>query len=658
MPHSTWRSVTKLPQVPETWLIGIAPLRIWITPPNELPHHPWLIIVVSEESGMIRASNLVPDEPTPAQVRDVLFNAMRKPERAAGKPARPQAIALAPSKIVKGLLALLAEADLEIDAYETELPPEFKDLVAELEEHLRGGPEHPGYLSVAGVTPELVGAFFQAAAGFYRAAPWVQLNNYQVLALRHPAEQDYRYAIVMGQGGVEYGLAVYSRWADVERQFLNDENPLETIPKRGLHSFFYDTIDKVPFDDLEAIEKFGWELAAPKAYPIAIIVEAKGEPRRPSRGDLLWYEAALRSIPLVVRDYLKPNGRGDYEPVESTVEVATHSGTIPVAIKYPAGEIPLAEQPAQEPQWEEGEGEDEEVPHLDRRAMEGAMFQLTQQFGGETTGGDPDLDAAQELMYRAWEETNPAKRIALAHDALARSADCADAYVLLAEEEADTVSRALDYYQKGVEAGERALGKEYLKENVGHFWGLLETRPYMRAREGLANALWRLNRKDEALAEYRELLRLNPNDNQGVRYLALDLLLQMERYGEAEALLAQYPDEWSAVWKYTQALLAYRAGGAAAHANKALDEALEQNPHVPPYLTGEKRVPNRRPDYMGMGDEREAIWYAGEHLNYWRRVPGAVEWLKAHPVSTRGRPKTRSKMARGSGKGRKRKPGR
>jgi tetratricopeptide (TPR) repeat protein len=652
MPRSTARSISKLPQVPETWFVGIAQLRIWITPPDEAPHRPWLIVVVSGETGKIRASDLTPKEPTPELVRDVLFKAMRRPAREVGTPARPQALALVPSKIVEGLQPLLAEAELDLEIYETELPEEFKDLVEDLEEHLRGGPELPGYLSVKGVTPELVGAFFQAAAEYYRAAPWVQLNNYQVVALRHPAEQDYRYAVVMGQGGVEYGLATYLQWADVERLFLSDENPMEAIPPNGLHSFFYDAVDKVPFGDLEAIERFGWEIAAPNAYPLAVVVDAKGEPRRPSRQDLAWYQAALRALPLFVRDDLKPNGRGDYEPVETTIEVPTPSGALAVAVKYPAGVIPLAEQSAQEPEWGEEEEGEEELPRLDRRAMEGAMFQLTQQLGGEMGNGDADLDAAQELMYRAWEETNPAKRIALAHDALVQSPNCADAYVLLAEEEADTLNRALEYYQQGVQAGERALGQEYFEENAGHFWGLLETRPYMRAREGLANVLWRLNRKDEALAQYRDMLRLNPGDNQGVRYLALDLLLQMERYDEVQALLAEYPDEWSAVWSYTRALLEFRQHGAAAPANKALREALKQNPHVPPYLTGQKRIPNRRPDYMGMGDEREAVWYASEHLNYWRRTPGAVEWLAEQSKAKPARTAPKRRAARGRGRSR------
>lgn len=636
MARRTVQSLSKLPQSSDQWLIGIAQLRIWITPPDETPHRPWLIIVLSREKGIIRASNLVPNEPTPAQVRDVLFQAMRNPPREIAKPARPQAIAIARPFDVSGLLSLIRAEDLELDVYEIELPPQFTEMIADLEEQLRGGPEHPGYLSVKGVTPELVGGLFAAAAEFYHAAPWVKLNNSQVLALRHPAESDYRYAIVMGNGGVEYGVMMLLRWEDVRRQFLGDDDPMEQIPKGGLQSIFYDTIDKVPVADLEAMEKYGWTVAAPDAYPIAWIVDRKGRPRRPSRQDLEWYEAALRAIPIIVRDELKPNAQGhtrrlsataEYAPIETTVEVATHRGTISVAVKYPAGEIPLAELSVLDPDWGEEEGEADEFPHFDRRAMEGAMFRLTGPLGDRAERADSELDAAQATMYRAWEETNPAKRIALAHDALVQSADCADAYVLLAEEEADTVSRAFEYYQAGVAAGERALGKKFFQEYAGHFWGLLETRPYMRAREGVAKMLWRLNRQEEALAEYQEMLRLNPNDNQGVRYLALDLLMGMERYDQAQELLAEYRDEWSSVWMYTRALLAFRRFGHKVTASRALAKALEQNPHVPPYLTGHKRIPNRRPDYMGMGDEREAIWYASEHLNHWRRIPGAIEWL-------------------------------
>jgi tetratricopeptide repeat protein len=42
--------------------------------------------------------------------------------------------------------------------------------------------------------------------------------------------------------------------------------------------------------------------------------------------------------------------------------------------------------------------------------------------------------------------------------------------------------------------------------------------PYMRARLGLAHSLWTAGRRDEAVQHLQDMLRLNPGDNQGVRY--------------------------------------------------------------------------------------------------------------------------------------------
>src|SRR5213078_3903422 len=120
-----------------------------------------------------------------------------------------------------------------------------------------------------------------------------------------------------------------------------------------------------------------------------------------------------------------------------------------------------------------------------------------------------------QVMYDAWDQTTSRARVALAHKALAISPLCADAYVLLAEEEAQSAAKALEYYRKGVEAGEQALGRKGFKEYAGHFWGFLETRPYMRARAGLAATLVQLGDVAGALAHYRDMLQLNPNDNQG-----------------------------------------------------------------------------------------------------------------------------------------------
>jgi hypothetical protein len=55
----------------------------------------------------------------------------------------------------------------------------------------------------------------------------------------------------------------------------------------------------------------------------------------------------------------------------------------------------------------------------------------------------------------------------------------------------------LDLWRRGVEAGQAALGDAF-DDFVGEFWIHLKTRPYMRARFGLAVALWDRGVCDEA----------------------------------------------------------------------------------------------------------------------------------------------------------------
>src|SRR6266567_2525648 len=125
-------------------------------------------------------------------------------------------------------------------------------------------------------------------------------------------------------------------------------------------------------------------------------------------------------------------------------------------------------------------------------------------------------------------------------------------------------------------------------EAFGHFWGILETRPYMRARAALAETLWALDRREEAVEHHRELLRLNPNDNQGLRDRQVEWLLWLERYEELDALFAAYDEDAGAAFAYTKALAAFRREGASAGAGHLLDDARKANPHVAAYLTGRK----------------------------------------------------------------------
>jgi tetratricopeptide (TPR) repeat protein len=233
---------------------------------------------------------------------------------------------------------------------------------------------------------------------------------------------------------------------------------------------------------------------------------------------------------------------------------------------------------------------------------------------------------AQELIYNAWETADRKRRVALAQKAIGISPDCADAYVLLAEETA-VLDEALELFRKGTEAGERALGRQVFKTDAGYFWGILETRPYMRARAGLARCLWEKGQHDEALAHYRDMLRLNPNDNQGLRYVLVSCLLDLGHDDEIMDLLKLYEDDAAAAFAWTVVLLVFRRHGDSAESGEKLAAALESNPHVPAYMLGRKKLPRRLPDLIGFGDESEAICYAAENIDAWKATAGALAWL-------------------------------
>jgi tetratricopeptide (TPR) repeat protein len=274
----------------------------------------------------------------------------------------------------------------------------------------------------------------------------------------------------------------------------------------------------------------------------------------------------------------------------------------------------------------------------DLRALERMMHQFV------APGDDTPLSRAQELMYQAFAEPDDRRRADLARQALTLCPDCADAYVLLAEQ---TPSRkeALALYEQGVAAGARALGEQAFREATGHFWGVLPTRPYMRARLGLAHSLWTAGRHQEAVQHAQEMLRLNPNDNQGVRNTLAGWLLALDHDEELTRLLDRYPEEGTAAWAYTRALLAFRRQGDTPEARRLLQEARERNPHVGAYLLGEKHPPPQAPDYYSHGEESEALVFLGSFLPGWRFTPGAIAWLRQ--VEKEHRPKPETPQPRG-----------
>lgn len=246
---------------------------------------------------------------------------------------------------------------------------------------------------------------------------------------------------------------------------------------------------------------------------------------------------------------------------------------------------------------------------------------------------------AQELTFDAYDTPSARRRVEVVKQALARHPWCGDAYGILATEAPPDTAFAIHLWRLAGAAAEFAikaeLGEDAFETCEGEFWGLLETRPYMRARAGLSNALWRRGEREAAVAIDLELLRLNPNDNQGARYVVADRLLVLGRDQDLERLFKAYRNDDSAFLTYSRALWSFRKDGDSAQSRKLLTKALASNRHVPDYLLGSKPLPKTELEYYEPGKDSEAVHYVETGVDAWRAIPGAFDWLAARVAAAK-----------------------
>lgn len=235
---------------------------------------------------------------------------------------------------------------------------------------------------------------------------------------------------------------------------------------------------------------------------------------------------------------------------------------------------------------------------------------------------------AQDLVYDAWEAGTVAEAQELILRALEKDPNNVDALLQAAAYAGIEGEERIELLRKVVAIGEKNLGPQTFKELQGNFWGFIETRPYMRARETLAQALRDAGRNAEAIAEWQAMLELNPNDNQGVRYSLLTCLLQLSRLEDARGLFKKYNEsKFNAVFAWGCVLEHFLAGDLK-KASAALAGARKQNPHMQGYVLGHRQIPRQPPEAYAPGSKEEAICYAEDVRTAWLSHPAALKWLE------------------------------
>lgn len=186
---------------------------------------------------------------------------------------------------------------------------------------------------------------------------------------------------------------------------------------------------------------------------------------------------------------------------------------------------------------------------------------------------------SDEILEEAYHAPTVEAKKKLAKKALKIYPDNIDAESLLASLEENPIKK-ITAYQKVVEKATKILEENdcFNEDNIGLFWGIIETRPYMRARHGKILALMDLGRYREAMKDCEDLLRLSESDNLGIRYLVMGLYGVLEEFERGEKLLKKYNEKTS--FMVLPMAIMYFKKGDYKKARKQLEILKEINPYI------------------------------------------------------------------------------
>lgn len=616
---------------------------------------------------VILASASAAEVREPARILDAFLDfASRSRKVREGRPAR---IEVRDEAVGRFLKETLGDEELEVVVV-AEMPridEEIETLI------LTESPDAvvPGVLSAPGVTLNRLHAFADAAALFYERRLWHEIGPEDLVVLESPAP-DGMAGFAVDYGGGQPVVNFYSSRGEFEELF-GDDDDLDEEPdeddtdddgrdwlvededeegeeeedrdefgeegdeyeERSAWIAEFVQLHELPARDVNAWADMGLPAAAPDGYPAVTRREEDGEFTRPDSGRLAFLEGLFRALADTTEVEID-SGRW-----QRNVATADGPATYRFVLTTVVDDSPEAAA--------ERDKVEESGAVLSRFLDEGefetladAISQLEQSGRPKLTYRAPegDEERAQDLVYRA-SVASGRRRTQLLRRALAISPDSFAAFLHLAEH-ATRPAEALELFERGRAAAQRAIGLDRLAELKGRYWEDRQARLYLRLRLGLALALRSLGRREEALAELQEVVALDDQDRGGVRDYLLALLLLLGRDEQAWDLVARFEAD-SSTWLYGSALLAFRTGNRRL-ARELLSEAYAASPSCATLLISETLGPSRaaiieRDDETG---EHDAADEAEECLDLleepWLRTPGALEWMLAElkPSRTRG----------------------
>jgi tetratricopeptide (TPR) repeat protein len=565
----------------------VVSLPVWLVDdddPAATPARPRAVVWVSQRTGLSVATRI--EDEADATAEDVLRALFAfAVDEARELDGRPATIEVADAALRDALDAALTGLDtivMLVDAL-----PLVDDRLRndEIEEY---GDHRPNLLDVPGMTIERVRAFADAASQFFRSQPWGRFPDDELIVVEAPASPPgLQYLIVGGSSRPPIGLMFFASRDEFERllELDEDEGEEEEAGLRRAHSVTFGHIDALSFGDADAWAEHRLAVANPAAYPFAAELDPDEGMRRPTPRELARLEALLRML-ATSGDHEIDRGRWQ-QTVDTSDGAVTLTLTLPALLEGTAGPSPMP-KPA------------------DAAAA---------------------LVRAQQLMDGA-RDAGGRLPITRARQALAVSEDCVDAWLTLFDACA-TDEEALDFGQKAIAAAARVVGPERFETLAGQFRTTPETSAYLETQLEVAHCWRAILRTEEAIAAYRELVRLDAEDAYGARYALAPLLLETGRDEEALALLDAYPDDPHPIGAYARALVLFRRDGGAGSARDALADAIRANRQAASFLIDPESTPELSGEPAAPGSKDDAIEVCLSLAHVFDATPGAIDWLRA-----------------------------
>jgi hypothetical protein len=236
----------------EIWEVGRRTINVPVAELERRGEQPQVLLAVqAEEQGGIVAAQVVPSGLPPVILAEFLQQAMKQPM--IGKPRRPEAIRVSSPAEAEVLAEALATAGVGL-----EVAPQLLmlDRVCNQMEIALGGftRDYRTQAARAGqsLSEDGLHELFRTAQEFYEAEMWISFDDLDLFEIELQPVQgasQTMFALIMGNAGQEYGLALYPSLWDMQRIYeINQQYEDELLAPP-------DEFEQEPFDPDEMQEK-------------------------------------------------------------------------------------------------------------------------------------------------------------------------------------------------------------------------------------------------------------------------------------------------------------------------------------------------------------------------------------------------------------------